>query len=341
MVAQQQQQQQIQQLHRQQILQAQQQQQQQHYQSRRASVGFVPPATAGPTSTSFDLRSATLNGQLRRASANDQQKYPGVVNEESVPMTAALGGKFGSRVPGPASSRYEEEVPPLSSNTTVISGGTSLGNLSNTLTGNNSSVSNPSKSDAATSWRRGGNNNSVLSGNNRSLPSPSVKITPPPEERVSPPPQAIGIKTRPQPLQFNAAASQSCGSVAIDMSAETHEGEEASSASSKSAGSNTPPTPHSPPNESPLSPREEDSKRIYESLGIGLPGTGENTYHASNQAVSNHRMVNQPLRQPRGPPSGAEELGPRNFARMVRRKAVGGLGLLVGARERRESVEAY
>jgi hypothetical protein len=39
---------------------------------------------------------------------------------------------------------------------------------------------------------------------------------------------------------------------------------------------------------------------------------------------------NTPTRQPRGPPSHAEELGPKNFASMVRRRASGGLGVLMG-----------
>ena len=52
-------------------------------------------------------------------------------------------------------------------------------------------------------------------------------------------------------------------------------------------------------------------------------------------------MVSQPTRQPRGPPSGADELGPKNFATRIRRKAIGGLGMLMGARERRELVEAF
>jgi hypothetical protein len=53
------------------------------------------------------------------------------------------------------------------------------------------------------------------------------------------------------------------------------------------------------------------------------------------------RVLSQPVRQPRGPPSGADELGPRNFATRIRRKAIGGLGALMDARERRDVVEAY
>jgi len=56
------------------------------------------------------------------------------------------------------------------------------------------------------------------------------------------------------------------------------------------------------------------------------------------------RQVSLPSRQPKGPPSGADELGPRNFATRIRRQAIGGLGALVTARERRElaiEVQAY
>jgi hypothetical protein len=95
----------------------------------------------------------------------------------------------------------------------------------------------------------------------------------------------------------------------------------------------------------PLSPREEASKRLYEGLGIGRPSSsisnnGADSVQVPIVAVIN-RVVSQPVRQPRGPPSALEELGPKNFATRIRRKAIGGLGMLIGARERRELVEAY
>jgi len=318
----------------------QQQLQAQHQQSRRASPGFVPPATAGPSTTSFDLRSATLSAQLRRANQPDHTKsHLGVNGDDQVPMTAALGGKFGSRATNLVTSNgnnfgNDDVLPPTPNSTTVISGGTSLGNLSN-----NTNNSTPSKSDTAMSWRRGGNNNSVINGSNRVMSSPSVKITPPPGERVSPPPLPATAKARPQPLQFNSFVSQSTDVVAVDMEAVDTE-DAASSTSSKSAASNSPTTPPSPANAHPLSPREEASKKLYEGLGLGRP-TADSIVHPEIAQVVSHRMVSQPVRQPRGPPSGADELGPKNFARMVRRKAIGGLGMLANARERREFVEAY
>ncbi|KAJ7086678.1 hypothetical protein C8R44DRAFT_836279 [Mycena epipterygia] len=310
-------------------------QQQQLQQQSPRRVSFNPPATAGPLSTSFDLRSATLSAQMRRAAQNNTA-------DEQVPMTAALGGKFGSRPTGLSGSRYASEdyddasVPPTPNSTTVISGGTSLGSpASNNLNVNPSGT--PSKSDSASTWRRGGNNNSVLSGMNR---SPSVKVTPPPvERRVSPPPVGsptpVG-KARPQPLRFSVVASQPMPAVAIDTTeGDNDDGD--SSSSSKSGSNSNPTTPHSSSsNETPLSPREEASKKLYEGLGIGRPASAV----ADPQQFA-PRMASQPMRQPRGPPSGADELGPKNFATRIRRKAIGGLGMLMNSRERREFVEAY
>ncbi|KAJ7179317.1 hypothetical protein C8R46DRAFT_1073385 [Mycena filopes] len=310
---------------------------QQQQQSPRR-VSFNPPATAGPLSTSFDLRSATLSAQMRRAAQN--------AADEQVPMTAALGGKFGSRpniVPGGSMSRFGSEeyddmaLPSTPNSTTVISGGTSLGspasnNISTTPNGT------PSKSDSASTWRRGGNNNSVLSGNNR---SPSVKVTPPPvERRVSPPPVAspapIG-KARPQPLRFSVVASQPMPAVAIDMADGDNDDVE-SSTSSKSGSNSDPTTPHSASsNGTPLSPREEASKKLYEGLGIGRPASAAD----QPQLASGLRMASHAMRQPRGPPSSVDELGPKNFATRIRRKAIGGLGMLMNSRERRDLIEVY
>jgi hypothetical protein len=36
-----------------------------------------------------------------------------------------------------------------------------------------------------------------------------------------------------------------------------------------------------------------------------------------------------------------DELTPKNFATRIRRQAIGGLGMLMGARERRDLVEVY
>jgi len=62
-----------------------------------------------------------------------------------------------------------------------------------------------------------------------------------------------------------------------------------------------------------------------------------NVTPAGNVSASQMRAVSQPHRQPRGPPSGVDELGPRNFASRLRKKALGGLGVLMDARDRRES----
>jgi ATP synthase F1 gamma subunit len=306
-------------------------QRQQQSQNRRPS--FNPPATAGPLSNGFDLRAATLTAQMRRASQAEQLKSSHQANDDQVPMSAALGGKFGSRALSMGNitrSEDNDETPATPNQTTVISGGISLGNGNSSPS--SSTTTTPSKCDTAVSWRRGGNNNSVLSGNRavtNSSPSPSVKVTPPPGERYSPPP----AKSRPQPLRFNIAASQPiAGAVAIDTDTSTADvaDDGSSSSSSKSGGSgSSPTTPHSSSSsDMALSPREEAAKKLYEGLGIGRP-------LPVTPSVVSHRMASQPLRQPRGPPSGADELAPKNFATRIRRKAIGGLGALMAGRERR------
>lgn len=318
--------------------------------ARRGQLNYNPPATTGPTNLTFDLRA---NAQGRRPNQADRLRAQlglgpaPTASDDQPPMTAALGGRFGSRsatVNGPnmGAARYSNgesdnaPPPPTPSSTTIISGGTSLGNPAS------NNLHSTSKSDSVSSWRRGGNNNSVLSGN-RTVSSPIVKITPAPEnERISPPPGLnvnANAKSRPQPLRFNPAVSQPLPSVTV---VDTDDDGDADSSCSSGKTHSSPTTPRSSAssNEMPLSPREEASKKLYEGLGIGRPtsATSEQQQQYPVVSVVNHRMVSQPTRQPRGPPSGFDELGPKNFATRIRRKAVGGL---MDARERREVVEAF
>lgn len=259
-------------------------------------------------------------------------------------MTAALGGKFGSR---PILPGLVEEDGPLPrgnfnlSSAPATSGGTSLG----APTSNNATNSvPPSKSDTVASWRRGGNNNSVLSGNRAASMNPgltpSVRVSPPPPEARSSPPAATHtspVRNRPQPLRFTSATSQPLPTVAID---DTDAEDASTESSSKSSSHSSPSTPNSGSSfdRPPLSPREEATKKLYEGLGIGRRPSP--TVPTMLVTVP-QRVLSQPVRQPRGPPSGADELGPRNFATRIRRKAIGGLGALMDARERRDVVEAY
>ena len=253
-------------------------------------------------------------------------------------MTAALNGRFGSRKVHDDDPQELPIPPPTPSRTTVISGGTVLGSpLSNNMNTSSSAV--PSKSDSAVSWRRGGKNNSVLSGSNRATsltasPPPSVKITPPPGESPfeSITPSSTGnTKSRPQPLRFGLAASQPLPVIAIDSS-EVDADDASSSGSSRSGGSPTTPSSHEMP---PLSPREEATKKLYEGLGIGRPVPTPPAVVPAPQTTF-VRVLSQPMRQPKGPPSGADELGPKNFATRIRRKAIGGLNGLLETRERRD-----
>jgi len=244
---------------------------------------FNPPATAGPTG-SFDLRGATLNAQMRHGAARQ--------NEDQVPMTAALGGKFGVRPMGNISTDYDAPT------TTVISGGTSLG-------GNTPATS---KSESASNWRRGGNNNSVLRGANRPA---ALRTSPPPgERRLSPPPAVTPAanvsKSRPQPLHFNGVAAQPMPAVTIDTSEGENDDADSASSSSESVASNSPPTTP----EMSVSPPKDATKANPAALGIGHP--------TSVGRKAGLRLASQPTRQPRGPPAAPTELGDRNFAaRMV------------------------
>jgi hypothetical protein len=303
-----------------QLAQAQRQQQQQQQQNNRR-MSFNPPATAGPTSTSFDSR-ASAPELATNWRSNSQ-----------APMTAAIGGSFRSQL-GRLSDDESDKA--LVTPSRVISGGTALGSMAG-----NGTIATPttaaSKADGVSTWRRAGSN-SVL----QRTSSPSVKITPPPSERVSPPPTVQQQhKARPTALNFNVAVSQSPSAVAVSDGEAEDEGA-VLTYSSASSDHSSPLTPESAAgsvgSRPPLSPREEASRKLYEGLGIGRPVPAAPVQALVDPNVS--RIVSQAVRMPRGPPSGADELGPKNFATRIRRKAIGGLGVLMDARERRE-VEAF
>ena len=293
-------------------------------------------ATAGPASPTFDIRP---NPPVRRPSQAELLKaqlgISGAPLQEQVPMSATLTGRYGSRIPAssiafPTAPEFPENYSPPKHSTLH---GLSLRNsppphedLHGTY------LENPSKPDAAISWRRGSTTNSVLSSlRTASAASPYVKVTPPPGERISPPPAGTSFsKLRPRPLSFVSAGTRNMPIAAVDPEYD----DATSSASSTSLSIPATPSLDAPP----LSPREEAAKKLYEGLGFGRPAP---------PAVPSHppalpqRLVSQPVRQPRGPPSGADELGPKNFASRIRRQAIGGLSVLMDARERRESIEVY
>jgi len=314
-------------------------------QNRRSSASFNPPATAGPLNTAFDLRNIANNAQSRRASQADMLKLqlglssspPPPVYEDPVPMTAALNGRFGGRQSSAGFDLPREDFEPFPQSSSpprqinTLSGGTTVGNSN----GNPNSIA-PSKSDAAASWRRGPS----PPGRSMSMNgTPSLRITPPPNDPVSPPglPSAGG-RTRPRPLSFAAVAPTQDIPVIV-----TIDTDEETSSTSSSQSNPTTPNSNSSLDAPPLSPREEVSKKLYEGLGLGRagpPSTHTINVPSMVNATVNQRLAlsGQPVRQPRGPPSGADELGPKNFATRIRRKAIGGLGVLMGARERRGSL---
>jgi hypothetical protein len=305
-------------------------QRQQNAQNGNRRMGYNPPATAGPMTTSFNV--PAVETAPRRMHSN-QLRNLALPAEDQVPMTAALGGKFGGRLAGRLSE--DDEVP--GTPTRVISGGAVLGQMTATPT------TDKSKADGSSSWRRGPVGTPIA----RTV-SPSVRITPPPGERVSPPPTAISAapKTRPSRLSFNLQAAQSHTQVAavVDNSDATATTEEEFTSSGSSGSEHSSPVTSEESSHSysrpPLSPREEASKKLYEGLGIGRPASESSASVETPVAAPVQRIVSQAMRMPRGPPSGADELGPKNFATRIRRKAVGGLSVLLDARERRE-VEAF
>ncbi|KAH0839678.1 Sedlin, N-terminal conserved region-domain-containing protein [Lanmaoa asiatica] len=290
---------------------------------RRSPIGFAP-ASASPANTSFDLRPNTPSA--RRPSQAELLKA-----QLGVGTTIPQPDDHHHHFPSLPDSSPQSSSPPKQ--ITILGGGLVRGvspphHASKDIT--------PSRSDAATSWRRGNTTYSALNGlRTVSTTSPSVKITPPPGEHLSPPPTPAS-KLRPRPLSFSSMASSNVPNVAIDSGSEH---EDAMSSASSTSQSN-PATPQSLTSleASSLSPREEATKKLYDGLGMGRSAP----YIVQAPAMSlPQRLVSHPLRQPRGPPSGADELGPKNFATRIRRKAIGGLGVLMDARERRESIEAY
>jgi len=222
-----------------------------------------------------------------------------------VPMTAALGGKFGRR----ASHNAILEEDPIN-----------LGNRRPSVNGATQNMA-PSKSDNAISWRNVSNDPVVTHDNPVGQGRPSfVK------------------RNRPEPLELRSISGPD---VEFAVLRETSESSNDSS-STKSDGeqvSSTPTTPISGNSNGSLSAaREEASKKLFRGLGVGRPSIHVTAPSESTLPVNIVRAVSQPIRQPRGPPASAEELGAKNFANRIRKKAIGGLEALLEARERREGV---
>lgn len=135
------------------------------------------------------------------------------------------------------------------------------------------------------------------------------------------PQSTLLVKPRPVPLRFHLPTTIQDGAE-DDM-----DGQVLVTSEDNSSRETTPTSGTS----SPSSAREEASKKLYEGLGIGRPSP-----HSAQSEMT--RQVSVPARQPRGPPSGVEDLGTRNFAARIRRKAIGGLGSLLDARNRRVSM---
>jgi len=291
------------------LAQAQVQVQRQQQRPLRRSSGFAEPATAGPTNTSFDLRT--------RTGPSDAFDY----DDAQVPMTAAIGGKFGSRagqnglnpnaniftLRGNSGDDLEspKSASTMNGRTTVISGGATLGAASNNAV-------TPSKSDSALSWRRG--SIGVVTSTNTSQPAKTSSAAVDEGSNGT-------VKSRPQPLRFNSNRLSNLG-VAVEA-AEPEDGDDSDSSftsdSMRMAGhaaerGSSPTTPPSAGSSDSQPNREDAAKKLYEGLGIGRP--------SMNQPIAPAKPLSAPVRQPRGPPASVDELGNRNFAARIPRVVV-------------------
>ncbi|KAG8862253.1 hypothetical protein FRB96_001832 [Tulasnella sp. 330] len=177
------------------------------------------------------------------------------------------------------------------------------------------------------------------------------------------------IRIRPSPLRFmkagteeeqQAPATARSGSPASLSTEGGKDENEVGSANGSPTNSTPPSSASSEDNSSQKKEREDASKRLYEGLGLGRPlpsPKSQSTFnvHAAPftlpasparaitmpaPAAAKQEPLPLPHRQPIGPPSSVDELGPRNFASRLRKKALGGLGVLMDARDRREGCPA-
>lgn len=197
---------------------------------RVSAANTAVPSTAGPLTTTFNLGNGP---NPRRAMSIDQDS--GVTQP---PMTAGLGGRFGSRAPSlpttslnpnaaafsfgarvssPVKENADEQIerdgtsPPNNTpmtaayaSTTVISGGTSLGTPTQPSAPPVVQTS-PSKADSALSWRR-----PSVAAKSSSPPTVPRQVTSSPPFRDHSPVSAgsrDNSRVRPQPLRFNSGLS--------------------------------------------------------------------------------------------------------------------------------------
>lgn len=301
------------------------------------------PATAGPLTTSFgpQPRNRTpSNANEGSATAGPDGRFP--TSKPGLNPHAHsfhLGGSETSAVPvgnAAVSSNWRSadrsnvtasSVTPISA-AAVLSGGALLGTSVD-------AQAPPAKHAVAASWRRP---SFAKTSDRQSSTSPSPAQSPsasPPAVYVSTPEETSPVESpsthriRPQPLRFTVPPT-----ILDQIETDIDEGQILPVLRSNGVPS-SPVTP-STASSAHSAAREEATRRLYEGLGVGRPT--QPAVHTDHV-----RPVSQPARQPRGPPSGVEELGARNFASRIRRKAIGGLGALMDARGRRSmiEVEAY
>lgn len=258
--------------------------------------GLGVPVTAEPRTHSFNPAAMNPYSLGRGFQPNSHSM------NDVVPMTAALGGKFGSR-------SHQELYQAIPENGTSNHNSRSQ-NTAQVATG---------KGDAASSWRR---------GSKAGLPETEV------QDSAATELPGTG-KYRPRPLRFSQAVSPSNAQAVSGSDSEAGD-DSASSKSDDQAYSSSPTTPLSNDSgDSASSSREEASKKLFQGLGIGRPPIQITVAMPAPAPVT--RIVSQLTRQPRGPPSASDELREKNFSGRIRKRAIGGLGVLLEAREKRDS----
>jgi len=181
------------------------------------------------------------------------------------------------------------------------------------------------KSDAATSWRRASSSTSSRSSPSPPLQTPTVVVSTPEDIFPSPtsPMSASTAKSahRPSPLQL----LEQQGPRVIEFSDSEEEEEEEELGTQRTDSDSPPALSDSPTNSSPTSLSPTHATTTVAAAVAETPTPKRSSFEvAFRSAVT---------RQPKGPPSGAEDLGARNFASRIRRRAIGGLGALMDARK--------
>jgi len=279
------------------------------------------PASAAPTNQSFNPhQQASYSWDSQ---GHDVGQYSDL-SHQLPPMTASLGGKFGTHVRHAGVPGIQYRMSSAQQNRANVSSPAPITGMSQAATNGLP----PSKSDTALSWRRGS-----------TTPESGVEVGLKSTASSSPPFGVIGSKLRPEPLTLTSAKPNAPAlAVASGDESDTCYDSASSKSDADPSSSSSPTTPVSGGSGvSIASAREEASKKLFNGLGLGRPAIHVTAPNETPFVARPTRVVSQPIRQPRGPPGAVDELGDQNFANRIRKRAIGGLGVLLEARGKRDS----